>query len=68
MSLVGTIQSEIPRLRGEFAILPLSIRQFERINALGILREDDPVELLKGYMVAIDRGGGPGAATAARGP
>jgi len=47
-------------LRGRFQLVPLSIVQYERMIATGILGEDDPIELLEGYLVALDRGGGPG--------
>jgi Uma2 family endonuclease len=49
-----------PRLAGLLELWPLSVEQFERMIAAGILGEDDPIELLQGYMVALDRGGGPG--------
>jgi hypothetical protein len=49
-----------PRLRGLLELWPLSVEQFERMIAAGILEEDDPIELLQGYLVALDRGGGPG--------
>jgi Uma2 family endonuclease len=49
-----------PRLAGLMEVWPLSIEQYERMNAMGIFDEDDPIELLDGYLVAIDRGRGPG--------
>ncbi len=49
-----------PRLAGLMEVWPLSIEQYERMLAEGILGEDDPIELLEGYLVATDRGRGPG--------
>ena len=49
-----------PRYEGRRELWPLSSEQYERMNKEGILGEDDPIELLEGYLVAIDRGGGPG--------
>jgi Uma2 family endonuclease len=40
-------------------ILPLSIEQYERMIAVGILAGDDPLELLEGYLVGLDQGNGP---------
>ncbi len=60
MTLTKVSHKAAPRLRGLLDILPLSIDQYERMIAEGILGEDDAIELLEGHLVAIDRGGGPG--------
>lgn len=49
-----------PRLAGLAELWPLSLDQYHRMIATGILGEDDPVELLEGYLVAKDYGRGPG--------
>jgi Uma2 family endonuclease len=51
--------SDPPRLEGR-ELWPLSLEQYQRMIAEGILEEDDPVELLDGYIIATDRGRGPG--------
>lgn len=49
-----------PRLPGGGIVWPLTLDQYHRMIAAGILGEDDPVELIDGYLVAKDRGRGPG--------
>jgi hypothetical protein len=56
MTLTKRIQMEVPRLWGQREVAPLSINQFERMSETGILGEDDPIELLEGYMVGMDKG------------
>src|ERR1051326_4980874 len=49
-----------PRLGGVAELWPLSLDQYHRMIAAGILDEDDRIELLDGYLVAKDSGRGPG--------
>jgi Uma2 family endonuclease len=53
-------RDERPRYEGRWELWPLSSDQYERMISEGILGEDDAIELLDGYLVAPDRGGGPG--------
>jgi len=55
-SIFVVSQTSGPHLRGLLEIFPLSIDQYERMIAEGILGEDDAIELLEGPLVAIDRG------------
>ena len=54
-----SMSANLPRYHG-LEVWPLTVQQFERMSEEGILSEDDPIELIDGYMVSIDRGGGPG--------
>jgi Uma2 family endonuclease len=49
-----------PRLAGTAELWPLSLDQYHQMIAAGILAEDDPIELIDGYLVAKDSGRGPG--------
>src|SRR5438045_1492508 len=60
MTSTKVSRTEVPRLRGLLEVMPLSLAQYERMIADGILGEDEPLELLEGYIIGIDRGGGPG--------
>jgi Uma2 family endonuclease len=56
----GVMPPDPPRLAGLMEVWPLTLDQYERMIAAGIINEDDAVELLEGYLVATDRGRGPG--------
>ena len=56
MTLTKVTRTEVPRLWGQLEVVPLSINQYERMIETGILGEDDPIELLEGYMVGMDKG------------
>jgi hypothetical protein len=60
MTVTKVSATEVPRLRGILDIVPLSIEQYDRMIAAGIIAEDDPVELSAGYLVGVDRGIGGG--------
>jgi hypothetical protein len=59
MTLTKVSRTEVPRLRGMLDIVPLSIEQYERMIAVGILAEDVPAEFSEGYLLALDQGMGP---------
>jgi hypothetical protein len=52
--------SDAPRWQGLLEIWPLTLAQYQRMIRAGIIQEDDPVELIEGYLIAKDRGRGPG--------
>ena len=51
---------DLPRLCGLATIAPLSLEQYHRMIEVGIVGEDDPMELIDGYLVFKDQGRGPG--------
>jgi Uma2 family endonuclease len=57
---LGDGRDGTPCYAGRWELWPLSSDQYERMISEGILGEDDAIELLDGYLVALDRGGGPG--------
>ncbi len=52
--------AEAPRLDDGREVWPLSIDQFQRMIAAGILSEGGPIHLITGYLIAKDQGRGPG--------
>jgi Uma2 family endonuclease len=56
----AAVPLDVPRLYGDALLWPLSLDQYHRMIAAGILGEDDPIELLDGYLVLKDQGRGPG--------
>src|SRR5437870_3310065 len=56
----AVIPPDAPRWRGMLEIWPLTLDQYQRMIRLGIIEEDDPVEMIDGYLIAKDRGRGPG--------
>ena len=56
----AVIPPDGPRWRGLLEIWPLTLAQYQRMIELAIIEEDDPVEMLEGYLIAKDRGRGPG--------
>lgn len=60
MTAVPTVEPSPLRLEGMMDLVPLSINQYQRMIAAGILTDGAPIELIEGYLVAKDRGRGPG--------
>jgi hypothetical protein len=56
----AVIPPDGPRWRDLLEIWPLTVEQYQRMIRTGIIEEDDPVELIEGYLIAKDRGRGPG--------
>ncbi len=51
---VSLLEENVGRRRP--AIVPLTVEQFHRMMATGVLREGDPIELVDGILVYKDRG------------
>lgn len=49
-----------PRYRDLMELAPLTLEQYHGMIEQGIVGEDDPVELINGYLVLKDQGRGPG--------
>src|SRR5690242_10183727 len=60
MSAIRTAPRDVPRLHGMAEVWPLSLDDYHRMVAAGIIGEDDRVEFLEGYLVVKDQGRGPG--------
>lgn len=56
----GKVPPDVPRLCDIIPLWPLSLEQYHRMIEAGVVGEDDPVELIDGYLVAKDQGRGPG--------
>lgn len=56
----AVIPADAPRLMGLYEIWPLTLEQYQRMIRTAIIEEDDPVEMIAGYLIAKDRGRGPG--------
>ena len=56
----SSIPVDVPRLCGLAPIWPLTLEQYHRMIEAGVVGEDDPVELIDGYLVYKDQGRGPG--------
>src|SRR5437667_12554052 len=56
MTLTKVSRTEVPLLRGQLEVVPMSIDQYERMIEAGILGEDAPIEFLEGYLVGKDQG------------
>jgi hypothetical protein len=59
MTVTKVSRTEVPRLRGMLEILPFSVEQYEQMIAAGILKEEDPVEFVQGYLVGLEQRAGP---------
>jgi Uma2 family endonuclease len=55
-----TIPADVPRLYETLPLWPLSVSQYQHLMTAGVLAEGAPIELLEGFLVAKDQGGGPG--------
>lgn len=51
---------EVPHLNEGVPLWPLSLDQYHRMIQEGVIGEDDPLELIDGYLVAKDQGRGSG--------
>ncbi len=54
------IPPDAPRYLGMLEIWPLTLAQYQQMIRTAIIGEDDPVEMMAGYLIAKDRGRGPG--------
>jgi hypothetical protein len=55
-----TMPLDVPRLGGIAPLWPLSLDQYHGMIEAGIVDEDDPIELMDGYLILKDQGRGPG--------
>ena len=56
----AVIPADAPRLMDLYEIWPLTLEQYQRMIRTAIIEEDDPIEMIEGYLIAKDRGRGPG--------
>lgn len=50
---------EVPILEGHGPLWPFTIEEYEQLIEAGVIPQGPTMELIKGYLVAKDRGGGP---------